>query len=385
MESAIVNDKNGSLRLEMSRDHPMLVQHSRFHTQGWRANGDISLILSKSPPENPSVNEIIATEKYITGYACKGNEATGAVVDLFQDIAHSADEAAGATTKSVCTKLLMNTVKRDISSMEASYELLSLPLFRCSHEFQSVSFTGSRVLEKKGHTLTKSTPLDKYLSRPENQQCSCYQFVCNHGKVPVISGTSMRATWPLSEDYCRSMLLLHWPTWRKLTDIKASESSWSDAFHMFITTDTCPTFVKADVERAKRHESAEAPNSEDDLQTSDDEGEIQPPWMELLQPDQNFEPESDLQFDDGGPDHDWSQHSRNYPDGFGLEWLEELDRDISQDTSDIDAATIALLNDEQKFAFNLVLSTMIQFQNEPSSVDPCAWLSLELLVQANLS
>ncbi len=108
-----------------------------FHTQGWRANGDISLILSKNGPDNPSADDIIATEKYITGFACKGNESTGAVVDLFQDIAHSATEIA--TTKSVCTKLLMHTVKRDVSSMEASYELLGLPLFRCSHSFQSVT------------------------------------------------------------------------------------------------------------------------------------------------------------------------------------------------------------------------------------------------------
>ena len=79
-QPAIVKDKNASLRLEMARDHPMLVQHSQFHTQGWRANGDISIILSKSDPKNPSVNEIIATEKYITGYACKGNQSTGAVL-----------------------------------------------------------------------------------------------------------------------------------------------------------------------------------------------------------------------------------------------------------------------------------------------------------------
>jgi hypothetical protein len=38
--------------LEMAGDHPMLVQHSRFHTQGWRANGDVSLFLSKSDPDN---------------------------------------------------------------------------------------------------------------------------------------------------------------------------------------------------------------------------------------------------------------------------------------------------------------------------------------------
>jgi hypothetical protein len=44
---ALVKDNNGSLRLEMSRDHPSLVQHSRFHTQGWRANGDVSYYIKK--------------------------------------------------------------------------------------------------------------------------------------------------------------------------------------------------------------------------------------------------------------------------------------------------------------------------------------------------
>lgn len=125
----------------MKRDHPVLVQHSQFRTQGWRANGDNSIILSRSNPENPSVDEIIATAKYVSGYACKGNEPTGALLDLFHDIVNAADEPTGAPTKSVCTKLLINTVKLDISSVEASFELSSLPLFRCSHTFQSVSLS----------------------------------------------------------------------------------------------------------------------------------------------------------------------------------------------------------------------------------------------------
>ena len=78
----IVRDKNKCMRLEMERDHPMLVQHSSYHTQAWRANCDISLILSKSGAENPSVDEMIAVERYVSGYACKGNESTGATSDL---------------------------------------------------------------------------------------------------------------------------------------------------------------------------------------------------------------------------------------------------------------------------------------------------------------
>jgi hypothetical protein len=101
----IVRDRNGSPRLEMPRDHPSLIQHSQYHTQAWRANGDVSLILSKSGPENPSVDEIIAVEKYITGYACKGNEPTGAIADLFNDMVNCSDENSGSTTKSLCTNL----------------------------------------------------------------------------------------------------------------------------------------------------------------------------------------------------------------------------------------------------------------------------------------
>jgi len=100
---AIVKDRNGSQRLEMERDHPVLVQHSKFHTQGWRANGDISLILSKGGSANPSVDDILATEKYITGYACKGNEPTGAISDLFSDMVNCADDSTSKSAGSLCT------------------------------------------------------------------------------------------------------------------------------------------------------------------------------------------------------------------------------------------------------------------------------------------
>ena len=78
----------------------------------------------------------IASEKYITGYARKGNQPTSAVVKLFNnDIANSADETTGANAQLVCTKLLMNMVEWNISSMEATYELIGLPIYRCSHQF----------------------------------------------------------------------------------------------------------------------------------------------------------------------------------------------------------------------------------------------------------
>ena len=67
----IVEDHNGAPRLEMPRDHPRVVQHSRYQLQSWRANGDVSLILSNSPPDNPSTDDIIAIIDYVCSYACK--------------------------------------------------------------------------------------------------------------------------------------------------------------------------------------------------------------------------------------------------------------------------------------------------------------------------
>ena len=275
-EPAFVRDKNHSLRLELERDHPMLVQHSQYHTQAWRANGDISIILSKSNPANPTVAEIMATEKYVSGYACKGNESTGALVDMFQDILHSTDQQHSSVTN-LCTKLLMKTVNHDISAVEASYELSSLPLYHCSHQFQTISMTGSRILERQGTTLTKKTPLDRYLNRKEEDNSSWYQFVCNQGKVPVISGCNIHATWPLREDSCRTMPLLHWPNWRQISQIKATTQSWIEKMKEFLSMEICPNTLKADIERAKLQGNYEANNDDDSQEDNQIHDDIEHP------------------------------------------------------------------------------------------------------------
>ena len=310
---AIIKDRNKSLRLEMPRDHPCLVQHSKWYTQSWRANGDISIILSKSGTENPSVDDIIATERYITGYACKGNQPTDAISDLFNDMISCTDDSVAP--KSLCTKLLMGTVKRDTSAVEASYELSSLPLYRSSHTFQSISLSGARILEHNGTRVTRNTALDRYMERSNNDRSSFYSFICQTGKVPVLQGSSTHATWPLEEDFCRTMLLLHWPNWRTISDIKGPEISWTEKFKEFLQMTICPNFVKAEIERVKKHQST----SEEDIpnDTGDIEHLEQPEWMELVKPMATFEDiQAEVAFDNGGPDHDWSKTSFEYPQGF---------------------------------------------------------------------
>ena len=60
-----------------------------------------------------------------------------------------------------------------------------------------LSMTGPRRLQGDGDTATCSTPLDKYLARPQEQHCSWYQFASKCGKVPVISGDATHAIRPI--------------------------------------------------------------------------------------------------------------------------------------------------------------------------------------------
>lgn len=202
----------------MPRDHQLLLQHSIYHTQGWSVNGEISIILSKGDHNNPSVNEILATEKHVNRYACKGNQPTGAVIDLFNDMINCADDSTCTTAKSICSTLLIGIIERDVSSVENSFELSGLAQYRSFHTFQSVIFSGSRILDNsKGNaTLTKHNIIEKYVSTDENEKNSLYSFICKQGKVPVVNGYSS-ASWPLVNDYCRFALLLHW---NKIEDIK---------------------------------------------------------------------------------------------------------------------------------------------------------------------
>ena len=150
--------------------------------------------------------------------------------------------------------------------------------YRVSVCEQDISKTyGSRVLERQGSTVTKNTPLDKYLSRPEDEVTSWYNFIRKLGKVPVISGSQIRATWPLDEEYCRTMLLLHWPNWRSLNEIGVPEETWCRKMEHFLQSNDCPSFVKADIERARRHAKDGAYSDQEDIPSENDCSDMEQP------------------------------------------------------------------------------------------------------------
>ena len=82
----------------------------------------------------------------------------------------------------------------------------------------------------------------------ENDTDSFYSFICKTSKVPVMNGSFTHATWPLKE-FCRTMLLMHWPNWRSLTDKKDPDVTWKDQFNQLLQMTACPNFVKSQADR----------------------------------------------------------------------------------------------------------------------------------------
>ena len=125
--------------------------------------------------------------------------------------------------------------------------------------------------------------------------------------------SSLTASFPLEEEYCRITLLMHWPTWGKIEDIRTDEVSWTSTMEDFLQSKECPNFIKAEVERAKQHHTDKKMNDDDD--DPNDLGEIDElEWMESVKPNTQYENcPSDFHYDDGGPDFDWTNRSYDYP------------------------------------------------------------------------
>ena len=233
-----------------------------------------------------------------------------------------------------------------------------------------LSMSGSRRLERDGETATRSTPFDKYLARPQDEHCSWYRFASKNGNVPVVSGRSTHATWPPNEDYCRTMLLLHWPSWFDIQEVKRDAESWIDRFKDFFASDDCPTFVKAQVAKARRYaDHPQEPVFEEVEEDDAVEAEEQPDWVDVhAGQNQIYEGvERDFDYDDGGEDYDWSSTRIILPEGKDpTKWLQKsikADDEQESGSTDLDLPQVSplSLNENQKAIVSLVLHTLYNF------------------------
>ena len=139
----------------------------------------------------------------------------------------------------------------------------------------------------------------------------------------------------------------------------------------FLSTRECPTFVKAQVEKAQllggRPQEPVFEEEEDDDAL---EAEEQPDWVDVYAgQNQRYEGvERDFDYDDGGENYDWSSTCVNLPEGKDPKtWLQEaIKEDGEQDTQDeveleLPDVSPLTLNHNQRAIVSLVLHTLYNF------------------------
>ena len=175
------------------------------------------------------------------------------------------------------------------------------------------------------------------------------------------------------------MLLLHWPNWFDIQEVKGDAESWIDQFRDFVSTSDCPAFVKAQVSKAQRYaDHPQEPVFEEDEGDDAVEAEEQLDWVDVYAgQNQRYEGiEKDFDYDDGGDDYDWSSPSIILPEGKDPKrWLQEsIKENEEQETETVDLELPQVsplsLNENQRAIVSLVLYTLYNFVENPQDYHP---------------
>ena len=266
IEPKLVRDLRGFDRLELPRNNKRIVTTSKPLVQSWRANCDIQILLYEGNPAHPSPEEIARVTDYIVAYCCKGNESLIEEMKQMKALILGTNDISG-TSKDVkrIARMLLNKTTKDkvISKQECMCHLAKLDLFLCSEAIETVSISGQYRLCTSGQSnfsfLTKYAQRD--ISKYSNMSLHQYfdyiknntlKGACNNKRyiIPHYVGARSSPTYPPTEGYAKSVLLLHVP-WQEKFDHETQGKNYIEEFKAFIKKPDCPTGIKIGYERAK--------------------------------------------------------------------------------------------------------------------------------------
>ena len=266
IEPKLVRDLRGFDRLDLPRNHRRIVASSRWLLQGWRANCDIQVLLYECDPLHPNPDEIARVTDYIVAYACKGNETIVEEKKQMKALILGSQDISGTTNdvKKIARKLLNKTSKdKVISKQECMCHLARLDLFLCSESIETVSISGEYRICTSGEA--KSSVLAKYAKR-DTTECiymSLHQYF-HHLKnpestrlhsshkyiIPHYVGARSVPTYPPTEGYAKSVLLLHVP-WRNMFNEQEESRNYVKEFESLLKSSFCPISISVGYKRAK--------------------------------------------------------------------------------------------------------------------------------------
>ncbi|KAL3799034.1 hypothetical protein HJC23_005173 [Cyclotella cryptica] len=247
--------------------------------QAWRGNIDIQLIMYRSDPRHPDINEIQGLVRYVVSYITKKGYRLKEEKKMMEDVILSIDKTTvdgfGTVMKKCMNMLSSNKV---LSIQQAQYSVMQLPLVVSSELPHYLQTTTKMKLCMNSQTSPLYDLKTTYARREsEYKSMSLAEFFYKvHQKrliqsnalrndylkdsnlvlpprTPILvpRGRNVRPVYPATFEYARAMIMMHVP-WSNSHPLDFSDKSKTIAtFHRYLASKSFPTSVTAQYNRVE--------------------------------------------------------------------------------------------------------------------------------------
>ena len=126
-QPVLAPDPRGHEKLALQRNVRRATHHSATHTIGWKANGDVCVLLLRSDPGDPGPAGVARVCIYVLCYGSKWAGRPKIQRQIWRRAFRGVDGRCEA--RSICAKLLNNTVaRRMIDKAECAVEAGNHPI-----------------------------------------------------------------------------------------------------------------------------------------------------------------------------------------------------------------------------------------------------------------
>ena len=259
-EPEAVYDPRNFWTIPLERNHKRLLQSSMFLIQSNRANGDVGFMIYDKNPMEPSSEEIRKVVGYIVDYASKANETEKQSRDSMKALIMAEKSISGGKwdMSRISIKSMNQLIKDKLCSKQETICLIAgLKLFDCSNTIEKININGYKAINADGK-LTSSDKLSDYAHRNQHWDMSFFDWICQiknkslNGRtyIPHFVGTHTQATYPITEEYAKMVLLVYKPWHGNFANMLLGDKPILELYNDFHSSSNCPKLVRMEYNRA---------------------------------------------------------------------------------------------------------------------------------------
>ncbi|KAK3931974.1 ATP-dependent DNA helicase, partial [Frankliniella fusca] len=334
--SCIEFDENGEPRFVPARNDPLLNKLCKILIRWWRANLDISPVLS--------LNNLL---HYLSKYISKSETRSKSLAELFQNVFEDLNQT-DSVLKFIRRLYIRSFSERDFSAQEVCHILSGRYLYTAGkRKFLHVNLNRDTMWKKVQTKSSKETPsqtvVEKYIKRPLHlEDVSLWEFaktrdVTRKGYpkkqieniVQVYPRTKLEAGNNNNEIFFRCQVLLHLP-WRSENGFLDQNLTWKEIYE---NGNIDKVFDKTtDLRKIQANELSESSDSDTEDETNENLEEFM--VLSRIGPKKNV-PDVELGLRESDVSYDWSKSIQKYKQYGSLEELSKfigkMKRELKED------------------------------------------------------